>query len=547
MTRPVSPALEDDLDLISRSPASGPQKKVAAGLLLTVTGIVLIAFAFGSAPIAGTEALLPAYATWILVVEVLTAVLLMTLYFLEPCTALLMLAVGYFFTGLMVVPWVLTFPGIFDALSLDSGLQTTAVIAALRRIGFPLFVLAYAIFKNQRAVPNPNGRSSVLVVLIGFAAVCATVAAISFLVLSNQSLLPNFMRSTSEVATVWAYVPATAIAISCLDLVLLSRRTSTLDLWLVVAIGSTIFETILLSYVGGGVRLSVVWWVGRSCGLFSASILLVFMIFETMGLYARLVRAIASERRLREARLTEMEAMTASIIHELAQPLASITMNADAARNWLAKKTPNLAETSASLDRIAADGRRTSEVVHGLRAAFKKVPQMTAPLDVKRAVAVVLGRLKPEAARARVTIDTDHQPGPLIVLGNQVQLEQVLTNIMLNAIEAMTATVDRPRVLSVKCGALGARQVYISVSDTGPGISREHQDRIFDPFFSTKPDGLGIGLMLSRSMIESQGGRLELGVNGPDGVTIEMTLKKPDAGDPPPQGSRYGEASAASV
>ncbi|MGK7753655.1 MULTISPECIES: MASE4 domain-containing protein [unclassified Roseovarius] len=521
----ASSSSDGQLKLISRKKPSRLQIGLAAGSIFVLAAIALLTAGASQSPTQGGKALLPAYAACILIVEVLTASLLLTLYRTEPSLSLLILSTAYLFTGLMVVPWALTFPGIFDDFRFDVGLQTTAFIAAIRRLGFPILILAYALLKNASINTETNRYSPSVLAISVCAIVILLVFAISWFAISGRELLPTFMMNPTETTRLWNTVPIASILISCTVLVLLSRKSSTLDLWLMVAIGSSIIETILLAYVGGGTRLSASWWAGRLCGLFSASILLLLMIAETMALYERLAKAIASERRMKETRVSEMEAMSASIIHELTQPLASISVNANAAQNWLAKDPPNVEEAEQSVRQISSDSHRTSEVIQGLRSVFKKAPQDFMRVDIKRTILDAVKSLRSEATEAHVSIKTDLGSHPLAVHGNAVQLQQVVRNIILNAIEAMSTTRNRARILSVSSRPQGEDELCLSFTDTGPGINSADQERIFDPFFSSKPYGLGIGLMVSRSIIEAHGGRLDLGKNGPDGVTVELTLK----------------------
>ncbi len=524
----ASSSSDSQLELISRKKPSRLQIGLAAGSIFVLAAIGLQTAAASQAPIQDDKAFLPAYAAWILIVEVLTASLLLTLYKTQPSLSLLVLSTAYLFTGLMVVPWALTFPGIFDVFSFEVGLQTTAFIAAIRRLSFPTLVLIYALLKNAPVHTEPGRFGTSALAFAVCATVLLLVLAISWFAISTQELLPTFMINSSETTRLWNAVPIASNLISLTVLVLLSHKCSILDLWLMVAIGSSIIETILLAYVGGGIRLSASWWAGRLCGLFSASILLLLMIAETMALYEKLARAIASERRMKETRISEMEAMSASIIHELTQPLAGISVNANAAQNWLAKDPPNVEEAEHSLRQISLDSHRTSEVIIGLRSVFKKAPSDFMRVDIKRTIQDALNALKSEVKEFHVSIKTDLGPRPLAVIGNRVQLQQVVYNILLNAIEAMSMTRNRARILSVSSRAKGEDELCLSFTDTGPGIKPADEERIFDPFFSTKLDGLGVGLMISRSLIEAHGGKLSLGKNGPDGVTLEMTLKTAD-------------------
>jgi signal transduction histidine kinase len=194
---------------------------------------------------------------------------------------------------------------------------------------------------------------------------------LTWLIVTRDAALPQFMSDARNVSALWQYVPATAVFLYLTGFtVLWTRRRSVLDLWLMVALCTLLIEILLLSYLSAGLRLSVGWWAGRLYGFTSASVVLLVLLSETTTLYGRLASSVAAERRAREARLTSMEAMSASIAHEVNQPLASMVTNADAGLRWLGRKSPDLEETRAALKRIVSDGHRTGKVIEGIRTMF---------------------------------------------------------------------------------------------------------------------------------------------------------------------------------
>jgi signal transduction histidine kinase len=436
------------------------------------------------------------------------------------------LAIGYLFSGLLVVPWVLTFPNVFASLHLpDVGLQSTAWIAALRRLGFPLFVLAYALLKDSqlsiRYSPGPVAR----IIFASVAGIFIIVCVLSWFIVTNEDVLPRFMRDEKHISALWQYIPAMAGLLYVAGLVILwSRRRSVLDLWLMIVLCTLVFEVILLSYLSIGLRFSVGWWAGRLFGLISASVVLLVLVLQTITLYAQLARSIAAERRTREARLTAMEALSASIAHEVNQPLASMVTNADAGLRWLGNNNPDLEETRAALARIVSDGHRAGKVIDGIRTMFRKGAQERVPLNMNRLIEEVLRRSQHEVQLAHVVIHTDLDEQLPRVTGNPVQLQQVVSNLVENAIDAMSSVTDQPRVLLIEYQRQDADNVLVSVKDSGSGLNPQDSDRLFEPFFTTKPDGMGMGLMFCRSIIEAHGGRLWAKDNVPQGAVFQFTL-----------------------
>lgn len=526
MLKLASETPQDDQFLLSTLPPSREQRRLAICVVLVLVGALLVTAPFARIPLANTEGLLPAYAAAALLNEVITSALLLALFSVQHSRALLALSVGYLFSGLLVVPWALTFPGILGSLGLpDAGMQSTAVIAVLRRLGFPLFVLAYALLKDFDPSIG-SSPSAVRSTILGSVTGVVTVACgLTWLIVMSDDALPKLMRDTRNISDLWQYVPATAVLLYIAGLVVLwTRRQSVLDLWLMVVLCTLLIEVTLLSYISAGVRLSVGWWAGRLYGLVSASIVLAVLLSETTRLYARLARSLAAERRVREARLSSMEALSASIAHEVNQPLASMVTNADAGLRWLERDSPDLGEARAALRRIASDGHRAGKVIEGIRAMFKKGAREQVLLDMNQLIDEVIRRSREEAQFAQVTVETELDERLLVVPGNPVQLQQVVQNLVANAINAMSTVTERPRLLRIRSALQDASTIRISVEDSGTGLDSQHRDRIFEPFFTTRSDGMGMGLMFCRSVIEAHGGRLWTIDNTPYGAIFAFTL-----------------------
>jgi signal transduction histidine kinase len=521
---------EDPPFLLTTSPASRGQWRLAVGVLAVLVAALLVTAPFAGAPIENSQILLLAYATAVLIIDLITAALLLALFSVQRSTAVLALSIGYLFSGVMVLPWALTFPGVPASFGLpDAGLQTTAAIATLRRLGFPLFVLAYALIENSGPLSRISQGSERGTILGSVTGVVVIACGLTWLALTSDEMLPRFMRDAKRVSALWQYVPATAVGLCVAGLVVLwTRRRSVLDLWLMVVLCTLLIEIVLLSYLSSGLRLSVGWWAGRLYGLISASIVSFVLLSETMTLYARLARSVSAERRAREARLTEMEALSASIAHEVNQPLASMVTNAAAGVRWLERPNPDLVEARAALKRIVNDGNRTATLIEGIRTMFKKGSQERSSVDVNRLIEKILRRCEGEVQRGRISIHAELYEQLPIVTGSPVQLLQVISNLVANAIDAMSAITDRERVLHVKSSLQDSGAILISVEDSGIGLNPNDTERIFEPFFTTKSDGMGMGLMFCRSAIEGHGGRLWTTDNKPHGAIFQFTLPSAD-------------------
>jgi signal transduction histidine kinase len=201
--------------------------------------------------------------------------------------------------------------------------------------------------------------------------------------------------------------------------------------------------------------------------------------------------------------------LSASIAHEVKQPLAAVVAQSSAALRWLAHATPDLDEARAALKKITFAGNRASEIVDNLRSMFRKESGARRPLDINGLITNVIGLTSHEAQKHDILVHTTFLDAPKPqTLGDQAQLEQVFLNLVMNAIEAMNSSKSDHRVLELKTSVNEGHEVLVTVADSGPGVDAENLEKIFDAFFTTKADGMGMGLSICRSIIESHGGRL---------------------------------------
>src|SRR5882757_8078506 len=239
-----------------------------------------------------------------------------------------------------------------------------------------------------------------------------------------------------------------------------------------------------------------------------------------------------SERRLLDAqmelaratRVTTLGELTASIAHEVNQPLGAVVNAAAACRRWLDGGTPNLEEARCAVDWIVNEGNRASEVIRRVRALANKTDIEKVPLDINDVIKDIIALVQRELASQQVSLRMELAPALPMTLGDRVQLQQVMINLVMNGIEAMQSTTDRPRELVIRSRQDDAHGVLVSVTDCGVGISAENADRLFNAFFTTKASGMGMGLSICRSIIEAHGGRLWATANVPYGATFQFTL-----------------------
>src|SRR5882672_4568461 len=224
------------------------------------------------------------------------------------------------------------------------------------------------------------------------------------------------------------------------------------------------------------------------------------------------------------ARVTTMGELTSSIAHEVNQPLAAVVTNGDACLRWLGNDPPNLDKARLSVAGIIKEGNRAGEIIQRVRALAKKTPPQRTMMGVNEAIEEVIDLVGAELARHQVLLLKELMSDLPAVFGDRVQLQQVILNLIANGIEAMEAVTGRPRELCIGSKTTDDNRVLISVSDCGTGIGPESVDHLFEAFFTTKQEGMGLGLSISRTIVEGHGGRLSAMANKPYGATFQFTL-----------------------
>jgi C4-dicarboxylate-specific signal transduction histidine kinase len=226
------------------------------------------------------------------------------------------------------------------------------------------------------------------------------------------------------------------------------------------------------------------------------------------------------------ARVTTLGALTASIAHEINQPLAGILTNASTCLRMLSTEPPNVEGARDTARRTMRDGHRASEVITRLRALFRKQDATTAAVDVNEATREVLALARSELQRSRVRVRADLAADLPPVTGDRVQLQQVILNLLLNAADALRGVDDRPRQVVLRTARDNGDGVHLAVQDTGVGFAPHEVDRLFDAFYTTKSGGMGIGLAVSRAIIERHQGRLWAALNEGPGATFAFVLPR---------------------
>ena len=548
---------DDDGAFLSRA-AVGSQE---LGLCLALIGISAVVFVvcvpYVRVQLQPSPAFVAIYNAVSILNDLTTAVILVGQFNILRSRALLLLASGYLFASLMSVIQLLAFPGMFTATGLlGAGPQTALWLCVFWHGGFPLVVIFYALFHgSRREIVTPPG----IAIASAVTAVVGAVFACWFLATwgaENARLLPPMLDANGF--TPWQrVVNLTDVILVLVALVLLSTRPrhSLLNLWLMVVMGYWFCDITLSSYLNS-TRYDLGFYAGRIYGALAASFVLGVLVLENSRLYRRLAIAASrlkeratellranetlqneiayrkrAEEELRQAqaelarvsRMTAMGELTSSLADEVNHPIGAIMINAETCLRWLSHDVPDVesARTIASL--IVKDGTRAAESIARMQRMFEKGAPLREPVDLNDVIREMTILLGGEAARYAVSIRTELMENRSQVAGDRAQLKQVLMNLMINGIEAMNSG-EGKRELTIKSQGADNGQITVSVSDTGVGLPPLPVDRIFDAFFTTKPRGIGIGLSISRSIIEEHGGHLWATNNASRGANFHLTL-----------------------
>jgi len=223
-------------------------------------------------------------------------------------------------------------------------------------------------------------------------------------------------------------------------------------------------------------------------------------------------------------RVATMGQLTASIAHEVNQPIAATVTNAQAALRWLDSRPPDLSETRQALARIVNSGIRAGNVLDRIRALIEKAPARTDRFDINDIIIDVVALTRSELTSNRVSLQTQFAQSLPLVQGDRVQLQQVILNLIVNAIEAMSGTSEGARELWISTGINASNGALVAVRDSGPGLGRASLEHLFDAFYTTKSRGMGMGLSICRSIVEAHGGRIWAEANVPQGAAFQFTL-----------------------
>jgi len=530
----VNNGRRDSPALLSAAPATTPHNRAALAVMLVVLVVLCATLPFA-------QRLWTPFPGFILIQQpvqagncIIIAALLFGQYSITRTPSLNLLAAGYLFTALMIIAHTLSFPGAFSETGLfPGGVQATSWLYPAWHTILPMTIIVYALLPSDQSSERRQFAGAGYPIVASILLCVGGAAAITFLIIAARDQLPVLVEGGR-------LQPAADVVIAALEVLpfaalialALRRRRSILDLWLAVTMFTWLCTISLVALISAQ-RFDIGWYVGRVLDLLTSTFILLLLLSETLVLYERHAIAVAAERRERERRLKETEAIlvhvsrvnelghhVSSIVHEVNQPLTAISNYAAASVSLLAASRPE--QLRNVLEQLLEQTVRANEIIRRLRNFVARhesewraenIPEL-----LRDATRLALAAGGESAPAVEIHCDPDASTGFL----DRVQIEQVVFNLMRNAAEAMSKSQRRGLTLATKSMADG--MIEVSITDTGPGVSADIQANLFEPFVTTKEGGLGIGLSICRVIIEAHGGMLTAEDNPEGGAIFRFTI-----------------------
>ncbi|TCR65528.1 ATP-binding protein [Bosea sp. BK604] len=531
-------------------------------LVFCVMAVMLAAFAvtapFASVPLPQFVSFNPSVEAIVFANDLVTAILLFAQYLITRTRAILALAIGYLYTAAIVIPHILTIPGAFTGL-LDADPQSSAWLYYVWNVGLPLAVIAYTLLGDSAAATGASRRSTLehfrafpkretfpsisgdalssrepasaslenarAIIAWSVVLVIAVVGGLTWFATAGVQHLPPLVIDGRYTATTIYIANPTAILITIIALTILWLRSrSVLDYWLLLVLVSLILNFMIAAFFASE-RYSLGFYASRGFTVITSTSVLALLLKEMTTLYTRLARANATLERERNSKLMTVEAATAAIAHEVAQPLLAIMTNAGTSLALLDRAPPDLPEAREALEDIVADAERAGAVLDGIRAVFRRVNQDRELVDINEIALDALRSLRGELTDHSVVARPELATEMPLVEGNKAQLQLVIFNLVHNAVEAMLDGADRIRMLTLTTEhRKKPNAIVVEVQDSGSGIEPGRMEGIFDAFVTTKSHGMGMGLAICRMIIEQHGGRLTAFSDGKSGALFQFTV-----------------------
>jgi signal transduction histidine kinase len=501
-------------------------------LTLAVVAAVLVATAivvpFGAIQLRPMDGFIPFTEAVLVICGLVIAALLASQATTIGSRGLLLLAAGFLFDALIIIPHALTFPGAFaPAGLLGAGLQTTAWLFIFWHFGLPAAIIGYVCLPRA---PRPLTAATVYwdtTIVVGL------VVLLTWIAVGYGDTLPALFADRLGFAPLATYTTGFDLAVSVVALLalLLRRQKSVFDLWLTVAVVALVAELAATTFVMTG-RFCLGFYASRFLSVAASTIVLIALLAETIRQDMRLARTNLALQLERSRKLTTVDAALGAMAHEVKQPLTSIISNAEAAQLMLDHARPDIEEIRGIVGEIIDGSYRADDIVKNVRSLFLNSRGDIQQVDMNMVVKGILQGLHNDLTDHRVTCRVELESELPAILGHKGQLQEVVFNLIHNALDAMKGSPVAGRSLCVRTEKRDSKAVGICVQDSGPGITPEQMGRIFDPFVTTKKDGMGMGLAICRMIVERHGGQISASSDVNTGARFEIVLPLEPPADP---------------
>ncbi len=477
---------------------------------------------------------LPAIESIVFVNDFITAILLFSHYSIWPSRAILALASGYLYTALIVIPHILTFPGSFTPTGLlGAGPQTSAWLYYFWGAGPPLGAIAYACLRRGDRTINVSQELTKSAIVRSVALVVCLVSGIIWITTMENQILPTIVGSGDHYVNAVAYVasPLAIFSMAIAIVLLWTGRRSVLDYWLMLAIFALILQHIYGGFLATG-RYTLGFYASRGFTLVTSMLVLGLLLAEMARLYARLARSNFLLERERNNKLMSLEAVAASISHEVRQPLSAMTMSSEAALLYISKGPSNIEKVQALLSSIVSDGHRAGQLLQGIRSVFGRDDKRDETVDVNELALGSLRHFRAALIDGAISTQVELTPALPAITGHRGQLQEVIDNLIQNAVDALTNSEDDQRKLTVRTNDHADGTIGLEVEDNGPGIDSLATNKIFDAFNTTKSHGMGLGLAICLTIVERHNGQISVNAARPRGCIFRVVIPAANVSTP---------------
>jgi signal transduction histidine kinase len=494
--------------VIAAMPASAQENRLAFGLITLFCATLAIVAPFAHVQLDRIDAFVPTVQTVMCVVDLITGVLLFAQYSILPKPALLALASGYVFTALFAFIQTLAFPGAYSASGLiGDGTNSPAWLFVLWHTSFSLSVIVYALLKDVDESARVPRTSAAVTIAFALACIVAMTAALTWVVTAGVGYLPTTYQGVTQQTSFARNLNVFLWSLSVVAfVVLLVRRRTVLDTWLIVILIAW-WPNFLVAIFLTSVRFTLGWYAARCFALVASSTLLIVLLAETTVLYARLANAILLLRRERDNRLMSIEAATGAMAHEIRQPLSTIASSGEAGLKWIGRKPPQLNEVTECLTLVVDASHRANEIIESIRDLFARVtPGQRTMQQINDIILETLSMVQHDLQVDGISVTAEYRDDLPQIYADRIQIQQVILNLIKNAIEAMRSSPRDKRHLRVVTGLNGNSNISVSIRDTGPGIgAKEYLIHFLRPKQPVRDSGCPSAELSSRATAASYG------------------------------------------